>query len=181
MKQEFYTAVTVPGHHLFHSPLMWRLFIPPNLLHLRAGKVNSFLLFPVSSTLISLILEGASLSPQVIYLTLEPFSSLASSSWTSIFTHFSLPLHFPKSTFSFAIGSDYSALLQNQETDPVVSGPHFSLEVVALFPEHLVICDSSAFSLTPVPLPNNTSLPFLNPVYPSGPIAHPAFSCWVLL
>lgn len=31
MKKEFYTAVTVPGRHLLHSPLTWRLFIPPNL------------------------------------------------------------------------------------------------------------------------------------------------------
>lgn len=154
MKKEFYTAVTAPGHLLLHSPLMWRLFIPPNLLHLGAGKVNPFLLFPVSSTLTALILEGASLSPQVIYLTLEPFSSLVSSSWATIFfTHFSLPLHFPKSTFSFAVGPDYSTLLQNQENDPVLSGSHFSLEVVALFPEHLIISDPSAFSLTPIRLP----------------------------
>lgn len=178
MKKEFYTAVTVPGHHLLHSPLMWRLFIPPNLLRRRVGKVNPFLLFlPVSPTLTALIPKGASLSPQVIYLTLEPLSSLASSSWTSIFfTHVSLSLHFPKSTFSFAVGPDYCAVLQNQETVSVLSGPHFSLEIIALFPEHFVISDSSAFSPTPVTLPKtllfHSQILFIPQVLLHIPLSH---------
>lgn len=113
--------------------------------------------------------RGTSLFP------LQPLSSLASSRWTNVFfTHFSLSLQFPSPPPILLS----LRLLPSRIRNPTQRSPAPASHYYTLWPFCLHTSSPVILLLLPCPLSLylHTSVPFSNPVCPSGPVAHPAFS-----
>ena len=103
LKKGFHAAVTRPGHCLLEALSYGDCSFPRSSCISEQG--SPFLLFSVSSTLADLIWGDITILASTLLLSLPLLWPLHFGQ-VIFFTHFSLPVQFPKSTSNFAIGPD---------------------------------------------------------------------------